>query len=357
MIQNFEEAVFKLDTVGQISEVLTTSYGYHIIKLLEKESIKSFEEEKAMLKSQISNSARATKSRKSVIEKLKKEYNAKINLEALDPFYSLVTDSLFSGTWNPEEALALNGELLSFGDVVYTQSDFARFIDTRNRKQQPQNVRTFIDQSFDNFVDKKIVAYEQAGLEEKYPQFYYLMKEYHDGILLFELTDQMVWSKAITDTVGLEAFYQANKENYWWDKRYEVANYKCNNEKSAKYLQKKLKKERDWTWIDDHCNKKDSAAVKLIDTGKYLKGQNTLVDQVIIKSGLEDKSDGYKVMQNDNNVVVTIKLIPPAQKTLKDARGMVTADYQNLLEKQWIKQLRDKYTIIVHKDVLETIAE
>jgi peptidyl-prolyl cis-trans isomerase SurA len=70
-----------------------------------------------------------------------------------------------------------------------------------------------------------IIMYEEEILEDKYPAFRYLIKEYHDGILLFELTDKTVWSKAITDTVGLEKFYSENKNNYMWGYRYDLKRY------------------------------------------------------------------------------------------------------------------------------------
>lgn len=356
MIQVFEEAVFELETVGEISEVLETSYGYHIIKLLDKEGIKSFEELKPSLKSRISNSARASKSRKSVIAKLKKEYNAKINFSALEPFFTLVTDSIFSGTWEAEEALELNEELFSFADRKYTQADFAEFLDSRNRKQQKQVINTFVNQSFENYVDKQLVEYEKEKLEEKYPQFYYLMKEYHDGILLFELTDKMVWSKAISDTIGLEKFYNENKDNYRWDTRYEMTTYKTKDEKTATKLAKKLKKERDWEWINKKFNSKDSSAVAIIDEGIFLPENNKELEQIIVQYKLEESNKSYYVINADNQVTA-LKLIPPCIKTLAEARGVVTADYQNQLEKEWIKELRNKYEIKIHKDVLESIAE
>jgi peptidyl-prolyl cis-trans isomerase SurA len=356
MIQVFEDAVFELETIGEISDVLETSYGYHIIKLLDKEEIKSFEELKPTLKSRISNSARASKSRKSVIAKLKKEYNAIINTAALEPFYTLVTDSIFSGSWDAEEALKLNEELFSFADRKFTQSDFAEFLDSRNRKQQKQVINTFINQSFENYVDRQLVEYEKEKLEDKYPQFYYLMKEYHDGILLFELTDKMVWSKAISDTIGLEKFYAENKDKYRWDTRYEMTTYKLKDEKTASKLAKKLKKERDWEWINGKFNSKDSSAVVLIEEGVFLPENHKELQRIIEQCKLKDSNKSYEVI-SENNQVTTLKLIPPCTKTLSEARGVVTAEYQNQLEKEWIEELRNKYEIKIHKDVLESIAE
>ena len=357
MIQKFENAVFELDSIGQISEPLKTSYGYHIIKLLEKEDIKSFESLQSMLKSKISNSARASKSRKTVIARLMKEYNAVIHKEAIQPYYSIVTDSIFVGTWNPENANSLDAPLFEFADVKYTQKDFTEFLISRNRKQQSQNIRMFIDLSFENFIDKKVIEYEQALLESKYPAFYYLMKEYHDGILLFELTDQKVWSKAIIDTTGLEAFYERNKENYIWDVRYEIVTIKCTSQKIGENLVKKVTKPREWTWVENKFNSKDTTVV-LVEQKKYIIGDDFAADKIIKQSGVSPNGKSYKAMGPDkDDMIVTVQLIPKCNKTLDEAKGIVTADYQNELEKQWIENLRKKYSITIHKDVLESISE
>ena len=356
MIRVFEDAVFEIDKVGEISEVLETSYGYHIIKLLEKEEIKSFEELKPSLKARISNSARASKSRKTVIENLKKEYNAQINIKALEPFYTLVTDSIFNGTWDANEALELNEVLFSFADKTFTQADFAEFLDSRNRKQTKFAINSFINQSFDNYFDRQIVEYEKEQLEEKYPQFKYLMKEYHDGILLFELTDQKVWSKAIADTIGLEKFYNQNKDKYRWDTRYSITTYKTEDPKTASKLEKKLKKERSWEWINKKFNSTDSSAVVVSQDEMFLPGQDNEIDKIINQFKSNNSSKKYQVIAKDNQIT-TVKLIPPCIKTLSEARGIVTADYQNQLEKEWIEELRSKYKITINQDVLESIAE
>jgi len=89
----------------------------------------------------------------------------------------------------------------------------------------------FLQQSYKEFVDESVINFEDANLESKYPEFRNLLKEYRDGILLFDLTDQKVWSKAVKDTSGLKAFYEKNKNNYLWDERAEVTTYKCANEK------------------------------------------------------------------------------------------------------------------------------
>ncbi len=358
MIKEFENAVFELEKPGDLSPILKTNYGYHLIKLLEIEPIKPFDQVKHDIKSKISNSARTSRSRESVIKTLKAEYNAVEYKENIKPLYELVTDSIFEGTWKIDDNTDLSAKLLSFSDKEYTQKDFVNYLMKFNRKQNPQNLNVFIDNAFNNFVSKMIIMYEENILEDKYPAFRYLIKEYHDGILLFELTDKTVWSKAITDTTGLENFYKANKEKYNWGYRYDVNQYQCKDEKTLNKLAKYIAK----SWSEDKLfaklNKKDTSAVVLIKHELCEKGAKHEVDKILSSNNIEEKAGVIKVIKDVENLSLTsVKVVAPQTKTLNEARGVITADYQNLLEKRWIEELHSKYKVVLHDDVLKKIAE
>ncbi len=358
MIKEFEEAVFSLNKPGDISSILKTNYGYHIIKLIDVEPIKEFDEVKHDIKSKISNSARTSRSRESIIKLLMQEYNAEILESNVKEMYMIVTDSIFEGSWSIEEYTDLSGIVLEFADKKYTQKDFADYLMKFNRKQNPQNIISFVDNSFKMFVNKKVIMYEESILEEKYPAFKYLIKEYHDGILLFELTDKTVWSKAIIDTVGLESFYEKNKANYMWDYRYQVNEYQCNNSKTAKKLKKYLYKDWDQQKIMDKLNKKDSTAVIIKSSNLVEKGAKLDIDKLLAANDIKEEDNYIKVISvSDSNLLKSIKVIGPRIRTLNEARGIITAEYQNFLEKKWLEELHNKYKVVVHDDVLKAIAE
>jgi peptidyl-prolyl cis-trans isomerase SurA len=358
MIKEFEDAVFKLNNPGDFSPILKTNYGYHIIKLVEIEPIKAFDEAKHDIKSQISNSARTSRSRESIIKSLMTEYDSQIIDENVKAMYEIVTDSIFEGTWKISDNTDLNATILTFNDQFYTQQDFADYLMKFNRKQNPQNKTNFVDQSFKMFVNKMVIQYEESILEEKYPAFKYLIKEYHDGILLFELTDNTVWSKAITDTVGLENFYEKNEDNYIWSYRYKVKKYQVNNAATSKKLKKYLTKGWDDEKIMAKLNKNDSLAVVLKDQEFCEKGSKLAVDKLITSNNIEEKEGLIKVIPDtENNTITSIKVFGPQIKTLNEARGIITAEYQNFLEKKWIEKLHEKYQVVVHDDVLKEIVE
>lgn len=358
MIKEFENATFKLENVGDFSEIVTTNYGYHIIKLLEKEGIKSFEECKPDLKSKVGGNMRSYKGRDVVIENLRKEYGVKDMSATIAPFYKkYVTDSIFNGTWVIDSTLKLDKVVFVIKEKSYTERDFANYMMKHNNVQTPVDIQMLVTNAYKTFCDKKIIEYEEERLEEKYPSFKYLMKEYHDGILLFALTNEAVWDKAIADTTGLEAFYEKNKENYRWSYRYDVKTYKCKDAKTSDKLLKAFGKNIDDVAVIAKLNKKDTMVV-IGESALSEKGQSLFVDNAIRESkAVEEAGFTSAYANSENNVVTTIRVIGPETKKLSEIRGIITAAYQDYLEKQWIEELHKKYKVTIHEELLDQIAK
>lgn len=358
MIKEFEDAVFKLEKVGDISDIVKTSYGYHIIKLLEKEPIKPFEECKADLKSKVSGNLRSYKGRDVVIANLRKEYGIKDMSKTVAPFYKkkYVTDSIFNGTWKIDSTLKLNKVVFEIKDQKFTEKDFAKYLQKFNTKQPPVDIKMLVLNGYKQFSDKCIIEYEEKHLEEKYPSFKYLMKEYHDGILLFALTNDAVWNKAIADSTGLEAYYETVKDNYKWGYRYDVKTYKCKDAKSATELSKALNANFDDETIVGKLNAKDSTTVVAGESALEEKGHSLFVDNAIRESGITETSGQTKVF-NKENTVTAVKVIAPTTKKLSEIRGIVTAAYQDYLEKQWTEGLHKKYNVKIHGEMLDQIVK
>lgn len=171
---------------------------------------------------------------------------------------------------------------------------------------------------------------------------------------MFDLTDKNVWSKAVKDTTGLKSFYEDNKAKYMWDTRAEATVYKCASEKVAADVRKMLKDKAKKKYSNDDILKainKDSQLNLNIETGKFSKGENDIVDKVEWKKGLSANTP----MDKQVLFVDFENIIPPTNKSIAEAKGLITADYQNYLEKQWIASLRTKYQYSVDKSVLSTV--
>jgi len=352
MVEEFEEASFALTEPGQITEPVKSPYGWHIIKLIERVPLKSFDDYEKELRSKISRDSRSDITKDSFITKRKKEYNYEAYRKRLKPFYESVDTSYFNARWEPSADLK-NGDkaLFELNGKEFTQGDFTTFLLSRMRASRtPIDIELLVNESFDNWVDSEIMAYEDSILEEKYPEFKALMQEYRDGILLFDLTDQKVWSKAVEDTVGLEEFYQEHQNDFMWEERAGYDIYTVEDEAAAAKTKKLLKKGKNQDEIRDALNEESALKVR-VSSGLKEKDQEPILEKVSWEVGVSD------IINDEGQLkIVHIKEIrQPEPKEFNEARGLITAAYQNYLEKEWIDSLRAKHDVTVDKEVLYTI--
>jgi peptidyl-prolyl cis-trans isomerase SurA len=359
MVPEFEATAFNLKK-DEYSKPFRTSFGWHIIKKMDTRPIASFENERSDLQSKIAKDPRAQQSKSVFVEKLKKEYHYSLNSKNLDEIIKSVDTTLFSGNWNAPKTIILSKPIFTMTDSVYSQMEFVKSLSQYRSKSKKtmatvDAARELAKQLFKNWESDKIIAYEDARLEKKYPAFANLIQEYHDGILLFDLTDKMVWSKAIKDSTGLKDFYEKNKNNYMWDIRVNVAwiNYDTDKCKDAFT---KAWADNTKTTIDEvlsSINKKSTCLTKK-ETKCISKGEYPGIDKIAFNA---DKSQNktYTLQEDKKLILAVTGTVPPQPKLLSETKGVVTADYQSFLEKQWIGELRKKYTIKVNDDVLKQV--
>jgi peptidyl-prolyl cis-trans isomerase SurA len=350
MVPEFVEAIYSLNNVGDYTKPILTAYGWHIVKLIDRKSQKPFEEEKVELKQRIMKDNRGDQTRAVVLARIRSEYGVTENPEARKAFYTVVTDSIFFGKWKASQADALTGMIFKIGNMTLRQKDFADFLASSQRKQEKQNIEVYVDKMYNQFLDESLLKWENAQLENKYPEFKALMGEYRDGILLFDLTDQKVWSKAVKDTLGLAEFYQKNKNNYKWDTRLDASIYTVKDAGKVQKVKNFIKSGLSDNDILKELNT-DSLQVLTIESGKFSRKDNKLTDSIAWIPGLSGD-----IVSNGTTVFVNVrKVLKPEVKELSEARGLITADYQNYLEKEWIASLKAKYPVVVNKEVLAKI--
>lgn len=198
--------------------------------------------------------------------------------------------------------------------------------------------------------DEEVKAYADAHLEEKYADLRNLVREYHDGILLFDVSLREVWDKANKDTEGLAAYFKANKKNYTWDEpRYKGYMIYAKDEKvakAAKQIIKTANADSVMSYINQRINV-DSVQYVKVEKGLWVEGKNAAVD----KYGFKNKTAEYTPSE-EFPVVVPVGKIIKAPQEYTDVRSQVTTDYQDHLEKQWVATLREKYPVVVNEEVL-----
>jgi peptidyl-prolyl cis-trans isomerase SurA len=353
MVPEFIKAISTLNEQDTLSEPVRTQYGWHLIKFFERQ-LPTREEAMAEIKTKITRDTRASLSQQVVVDRLKKEYGFTENPSHLEPFFSGVDNTIFEGKWDNQELNSSADVLFSFAGKDYTASDFAEFLHMTQNMRTPEPVRSYVTTMYANFKQEMILEYEEENLPNKYPEFKKIMNEYHDGILLFELTDQKVWGKAMADTVGLKQFFADNISNYLWKDRYDAEIYVFSSESAAKAGRKLIKK--------SHKNDiPHSEIVESLNTGSQLTVSSDAgafeIESKPILSQLTKKKGISKVLQDEASfVVVWVNEFLPAQpKKLNEIRGLVIADYQNFLEDKWIAELRAKYPYVVNREALNAL--
>ena len=347
MVPEFEKEAFSLKNIGDFSSPFQTNYGWHIIMLLEKNPISQFDEIKDELKRKIQRDSRGELSQKALFKKLRDSYKIthkpSIYRDLRKKYFYKVYEGQFV------KSGINNTTLLLINDQVITIDDFSEYI------LQNQLKESDLDEMYVNFVNEQLLIFEENQLEIKYPEYKALLKEYREGILLFDLTNKKVWKKAVEDTVGLESFFANNQLNYQWKDRLDATLYKCIDLETAKSVKSEIYKKRRGIINDkdilNKVNEKEPLSLQ-IESSKFSKGDNKYIDSIKWKKGIAKDI----VLEDGSYIIIDIHdILPSGSKELKEVRGKVIADYQSKLEDEWITSLKKKYTISIDYNVLYSL--
>lgn len=355
MVPEFETEAFKLENLGDFTKPFKSRFGWHIIKLLDVKKLESFEELKPIIEKKIQRDSRSKLSKEVFIQERMKEYGFKEYAKNLAPFYTWVDSSIYVNKWRINPEWKLSKIVFSIGKTKYTQQDFANFLHNKTRRAKPSTkvnmpIETFVNSSYEDYKNNSVMEYEKSRLEEKYPDFKSLLQEYHDGILLFELSDQKVWKKATKDSLGLDTYYQENKLDNMWPDRVEAQIYKSIDEEMAKQVQQFVSDSLSNDSIVKLINK-DSQLNLIVDEGLYAKDDEEVFSKIEWKRGISEI-----VLINSQFIFVNITdVLIPSPKSLDEAKGLYISNYQETLEAEWILSLRQKYAVEINKEVLYTI--
>ncbi len=350
MVEEFEIAAFNLKKDGDLAKPVQTDYGFHIIKRISKKAQPTFEEAKGELKKKIERDSRSEIAKSKLLDGIKLEYNYKENVKARQELFKLIGEKLPEGKFVWEDKSALTKVLFSIGDKTYTQADFVTYLESKQKKKRADAAQVVFDQYFDIFQEEMLMAYEESQLERKYPDFKNLMREYRDGILLFDLTDKKVWSRAVKDTTGLTAFYEGVKGKYMYPERVKATTYTIADAKTAEKVKKYMAKKGASAALAKY--NKNGATIVSTSEGTFEKGQNALADATGWKIGLGNLTT---VADGSSKFVDVTELLAPAPKPLQEVKGFVVSEYQDFLEKKWIEELQQRYPVVVYNSVLETM--
>ncbi|MBF9223984.1 peptidylprolyl isomerase [Hymenobacter ruricola] len=446
MIPSFEEVAFKLQKPGDISAPVQTPYGWHVIKLIEKQPLAKFADLEAGLKSKVAKDSRSELNKAAFLKRVRQEDQFAEVPAAKTYVFSKADTALVAGRFKyaapaagaklAKGAVSDNSPLFTIKGKPYTVKDFLTYAQQNQHPRTGAQPSFAMQQLYDQYVEQSLTDFEKNSLDTKYEDYRMLVKEYRDGILLFQLMDEKVWSKAIEDTVGLKKYFADNQAKYQWDQRVQGTVASAATPALLARVQQELKTGRfpltknvpkvspfiagsaRYTKIGvlalqevakrmlqdtlarvtltgrvKKGEKASLAAARADSAARYLQvrggvparriskavqkapaadsqvqialvtaspaaieaalnEQNPLsvqITQRVFQKGdnkvmddLMGKGPGtYNVQKDGRYYAVTIdKTLPAGPKTLAEARGQATSDYQTYLEKEWISQMR-----------------
>ena len=347
----FEETLFGLKE-GEISQPLEMEYGLHIFKVVNKRYQQPWQDLKEEIIKAISQNERNELIKNLQRERLTKEFPYLINKSAYNQLATNATKYHITDTIYFEKTAHLDSlVLVTISNKEYRIIDFIHFLmeDAGTNSTLSTDI---LSHKVNDFILQKQQDFQKETLNIIYPEFRHLTQEYYDGILLFDVMNHEIWSKAQNDTKALQKLFDENPSHYAWDspkyKGYVIHTKNRSTLRKAKRLIKQYADQDNLSQIlYQHLNSGTTKNV-YIEKGLWAKGENGFIDRTIFKTKNNREIIGYP------RFVVSGKLIN-SPETLEDARGQVVSEYQTILENEWIKSLRAKYKVDINNDVLKSI--
>ncbi len=359
-VPEFENAAFAMKNPGEIS-ILKTEYGYHVMKLIRKYPLASYDSMFKTLKHKVENDSRAANAKEIYFAKIKEKNGFKEYTKNLEDIKVAITRGVFDtgkmkGMFKATDYLNMTQPLFVLGGKTYSQIDFLTFFEnlTRGRINGPK--AAVVTDAYNLYLNNVVTDFQEHKLVEENPSFKEMMEQYRAGVLLFELMDRNVWSKASKDSAGLKNFYETTGKKYYWDPGFEGVVYTFKNKEAYDTGMIMLKAGKTEEDILKQMNSQTNPDRVSIQRGHYefsrfkdatleeLKANNNM-KMIVLPSG------GFKQ-------IVAKKLYPTAsQKTLDEARGYVVAEYQEYLEKQYNQRMKAAYPFKVNDAVFKTMVK
>lgn len=348
----FEDEAFNIAKDGDISVPFKTQYGWHIVKRIGLKSILPFEELKPSLESRVKRDSRSKLINTAMVNELKGRYEISYNEDAKSYFESLIDDGYFSRSWRLPEDFEKDGEVFTINNRSFTFNEFGRHLMAAQRlytnKKQPFSI--IVDKELDSFFEKSILQYREDNLELENKEFADILKEYRDGLLLFDLMEKEVWNKASKDSVGLEAYYEKNKSNYQWNNRVKLVMASSADKSTVQKAAKMMKRKKSEDEIEKSLNTESKKNI-IFTNATYAVDDSKLPSNFKVKKGISkvyEHNDAY-------HIIDVLDILDAGVKTLEEAKGNVINDYQAEIESNWINDLHNRFTVEINEDVLKRV--
>lgn len=345
-IPEFEATAFALQNPGDVSDPFQSNIGWHVIRLERKIPLPPFSEVEGQLKNRVARDERLKISENALAAKRKTDLGFKENQEVKSKIFSLADSSLIKGKWKvvATEEMKKN-VLVSVGGKNFSSAEFVAWI---SHHGSPSKLlpSVYILQLYNSFVDEKTEVAEDEKIKKDNPDFQYLMSEYREGILLFEIMEKEVWNKASDDSVGQRKFYNDHLDKYKAGPRLEARIFSTPDKSFLDAVKSKIAK-------GDTLSSDDLKKFKSVQGfRKYEKGESKVIDKVDWVTGVQDTAlDGMYYIVDVSN------LVAPGTKSFNEARAQIISAYQDALEKDWVSELKKKHVVKINAKAKKTVTE
>ena len=348
----FEDVAFNLTKENPISKPFQSQYGWHIVKLLNKYPVKTFDESKNDIENKVSKDERSRLITNSLTKKLRLKYNIKSNLTLKNLVSNQITDAFYDAKQEmPANTTSFDGTLFTIEKLPVTGTSFLKFcINEQKTNLKTKPLAKLKEVLYNKFVDEKLVAYNNENLENEFPEFSSILDEYRDGLLLFDLMEKEIWQRSKTDTIGLKKFYESQKEKYLWKPRAQITLLSSTKIEIAKQALELLKQGTSTTIIKERLNNKESVNIMLVE-GAFEEGATSLPKSTQFEIGTSPifkEGDYYYISKIDS-------ILPISSKTLVECKGKVINDYQQFLEQNWVADLKKEFVVTISASNFEQV--
>ncbi|HLW20113.1 MAG TPA: peptidylprolyl isomerase [Cyclobacteriaceae bacterium] len=358
IVPEFEKVAFSLTKPGEISAPVRTPYGYHIIRLEETKPALPYEELEATLKSKILRDSRSQLIQSQVVAMQKARFGFRDNEELRDSLRQRFDTNFDQGIEKVVSAVSEEGLMDSILFVVKDQAvpvhAFLKFVQESNQIRKPEGGSHFVSW-YKAFEQHSLDQIEESELLNNNEEYRMLVKEYKEGILLFSLMNEMVWQRALLDTIGQREYYESHKDRYQWPERLPALLVKVEDESQLskmrrflmdKVYQKNLKPRLEDQFLNDY------PMLFTIEEDVYVIEEHPILK----KADVQQKSKEL-VHEGKRYFIISGEILPAGPKAFEETMGKVIQDYQKHLDSTLVESLKGKYIIRVNDSEKERISQ
>lgn len=349
--EEFEDVAFSLEKKGDVSQPFQTAFGWHIVKLYDKKPVAPFEDLKPELEQKVKRDSRSKLIDEALTSKLKSQYKIENNESDLKYFISILNDDYFKKTWKLPTDFDGIKPFLKIEQKEFQYKHFGDYLLKTQRNTEPKaSFEDVISKKYEAFLSTKLIEYKERNLEYENEDFAHVLNEYREGLLLFDLMETTIWNASKTDSTEIQNYYNTNKNKFITPKRIDAVVASSSKQKTLKKVSKLLNQGMPLDKIKSLVNSDDN--IEVIFTSDIMDANHQALPKgVQFKKGISKIYD-----HNDGFVVIQVKeVLPETQKTFDEAKGAIISGYQTYKEEQWLKELNEKYKIVINKEALAKV--